>query len=664
MASSDTSLTSLMIVVSIAFLIPIMLHKLKLRMIPVVVAEIIAGIIIGKSGLNIVSDGSWLDNLSLLGLIYLMFLSGLEIDFNSFQSGPFIKKGEIRPLRTAVILFTVILILSFVLALSMVWMGLIREPFLMTLIVATISLGVVVPVLKEKHLLDTSEGQTALLITVMSDFITMILLTVYLGLQAKNHTQVLLLFIFFIVVFIIYRFIKRFLKGRLFEALGRGTIQLGTRAVFALILLFVVLSQNFGAESILGAFLAGLIVSLLTPDKNFIRQLDSFGYGFLIPIFFVMVGVKLKLWELISDPKILVLLPIMMIAMYAAKIIPILWLRRWFAWRKVFGIGVLLSSKLSLAIAAATVASDMNFIDSNMKGALILGAVLTCLISPISFNRIFPKEEEKKRPSIGIFGLNPLTVPVAKDLYHEGFDVTIFRLSDMLRTPGQPRNGRLSEELTAAAHDTPSAEEADMDAATEGAPELSGSSSLSQEQIPENSQNSALDDLPIEIKLLTDTNHLSQEADDVLRMDSLIYGTEQEKVNIQLAETLHSLGMKKNVVRVDRPDQHTGLSEKGFVLFSTLHASQTMLKALIEHPSSVRLITQRNDAIQEVEVNSPTYEGMAIRNLPHLEDTLILRIYRGHSDIIPHGNTLIQIGDRLLVSGRAESIQRLKHNLE
>ena len=79
------SVTSLLIVILAAFLTPIILHKLKLNMIPVVVAEILVGLIIGNSGFNIVESDMWLETLSTLGFIFLMFLSGLEIDFKAFS---------------------------------------------------------------------------------------------------------------------------------------------------------------------------------------------------------------------------------------------------------------------------------------------------------------------------------------------------------------------------------------------------------------------------------------------------------------------------------------------------------------------------------------------------------------------------------------------------
>ncbi len=117
MEHGTASIVSLMIVTGVAFFIPILLQRLKLKAIPIVVAEIIAGIIIGKSGLDLVDvDNAWLTLLSSLGLIYLMFLSGLEIDFSSFklkkekQSG---KTKQINPFLISIVVFALMLILAF-----------------------------------------------------------------------------------------------------------------------------------------------------------------------------------------------------------------------------------------------------------------------------------------------------------------------------------------------------------------------------------------------------------------------------------------------------------------------------------------------------------------------------------------------------------------------
>src|SRR5690606_29589800 len=138
------SISSLLIVIIAAFLTPLVLHRLKLNIIPVVVAEIIVGLIIGKSGFDIVQSDEWLEILSTLGFIFLMFLSGLEIDFNAFK----IKKKnnnkgeqEPNPLVISIIIFTGILLLSYGLSYLFVLAGFIDSVMLMTIIISTISLG-------------------------------------------------------------------------------------------------------------------------------------------------------------------------------------------------------------------------------------------------------------------------------------------------------------------------------------------------------------------------------------------------------------------------------------------------------------------------------------------------------------------------------------------
>ncbi len=182
------SVTSLLIVILVAFLTPIILHKFKLNIIPVVVAEILMGLIIGKSGFNLVETDMWLETLSSLGFIFLMFLSGLEIDFKAFSGSNKrgkLPNGKLEPntFVVSLIIFTGIFIVSLVLSYLFVLTGFVSSAFLMTLIISTISLGVVVPTLKEAHLMKTAIGQIILLVAVIADLVTMILLAVFVSLQ-------------------------------------------------------------------------------------------------------------------------------------------------------------------------------------------------------------------------------------------------------------------------------------------------------------------------------------------------------------------------------------------------------------------------------------------------------------------------------------------------
>ena len=137
------SVTSLLIVVVAAFLTPIILHRLKLNIIPVVVAEILVGLIIGKSGIDIVETDMWLETLSTLGFIFLMFLSGLEIDFKAFSGSKVRAKlpnGKYEPntFLASTIIFVGIFIVSLVLSYLFVLAGFIDNALLITLIIYTI----------------------------------------------------------------------------------------------------------------------------------------------------------------------------------------------------------------------------------------------------------------------------------------------------------------------------------------------------------------------------------------------------------------------------------------------------------------------------------------------------------------------------------------------
>src|SRR5690625_1986871 len=432
MDQGTTSIISLMLVMAVAFFIPILLQRFKLKAIPIVVAEIIAGIIIGKSGLDLVDvDNAWLTLLSSLGLIFLMFLSGLEIDFDSFkvQKERVARKAkQPNPFLISTVVFGLMLLLSYGLSMLLVAFEMIDDAFFMTIILSTISLGIVVPVLKERKVINTELGQTVLLIAVISDFVTMILFAYYLAYKNGDTTIVWWILLLLGLVIFLYYFLDYYRKKSnfdLLDALKRGTAQIGTRGVFALILLFVALSETMGVENILGAFLAGVVVSLLSPDRNFVHQLDSFGYGFLIPIFFVMVGVQFDFKSLLENPSILLLIPVVVVFLFLARMVPTLLIKRWFSWKETISSGVLLTSTLSLAIVAATVSLQMGIISEGMNSAIVLVAILTCFISPIIYARISPKVEEKKE-RLAIVGANRAALRASINFQKSNYEVTIF----------------------------------------------------------------------------------------------------------------------------------------------------------------------------------------------------------------------------------------------
>jgi len=620
-------LTSLLLVVGLAFLVPILLQYFKLRVIPVVVAEIFVGLIIGSSGFNLIEPEGWVSQLSTLGLIFLMFLSGLELDVSLFKPK---KKSAVilahlpkdhykdelsirkppNPLLLSSIVFIFIVAISYGCALLLQHLNYITEPYLFTIMIASISLGVVVPVLKEKKLLDHAYGQTLLLITILSDLVTMILLGIYISLQSGNTNSLWLLGLFFVLVFVVYRFAAKFMRSKFMSMIsGGGTAQLGTRAIFALILMLVVASETLGVESILGAFLAGVIVSLLRPSRELVHQLESFGYGFLIPIFFIMVGVSLDVPALITNWKIVLLIPLLIGLIFIARYVPTLLLSFWFRFKYASSGGLLMTSTLSLVIAAASVAYEIGIISMELQGAVILVCVINCLLFPVLFNKQVPRAEAIRK-RVSLIGANHITLQVSQDLLQEGYEITIYS--------------------------------ADASVGDDDSKQDYGRFPLV-----------SVEDLHADTLLKAGA----------FNTDVIVFGSIDELHNATLARQAKSFGLENIIVRAESPELIQVLQDEAFNVFSTLFASRMLLHGLIQYPSAVMLLT-KDDSLQEVRVNNPQYANSQLKELPFLGDALILRIYRGESIIIPHGATRLLTNDRLLVSGSVESIEELKAELE
>ncbi|RBP03689.1 monovalent cation:proton antiporter family protein [Rossellomorea aquimaris] len=610
------SVTSLVIVILVAFLTPILLHKFKLNFIPVVIAEIIMGLIIGKSGFDIVHQDMWLETLSTLGFIFLMFLSGLEIDFTAFSGGK--KKKERLPngkeepnrLQVATIIFIGIFFVSLGLSYLFVLFGLIDNAFLMTLIISTISLGVVVPTLKEAHIMKSAIGQIILLVAVIADLVTMILLAVFVSLYGEGDGNMWLLLILFGVGVLLYFLAKRLKNNSFIKSLSTGTVQIGTRAVFTLIILLVAVSETVGAENILGAFLAGVLVSLLAPNQEMVHKLDSFGYGFLIPIFFVMVGVELDLGSLLSDKKMLLLIPLLLLAFLVSKIIPVYLLKYWYDTKTTIASAFLLTSTLSLVIAAAKIAERMEIITAQMSGTLILVAVITCIITPIFFKKLFPRESAKeKKLKITFLGANQLTMPVSRELHSSLYEPVLYH------TKQDKSDRNIADSLF-------TINEID---------------------------NYELDTL---------------EGNNIFDSDIIVISTGDEEINATLAVTAKEYGVNRVIVRVESPDLHETLREQDIEVYSVFLSTKALLRALIESPSVMNILTNQETSLYEIRMLNSQFEGMTLRKFPFTGDVIFVRIFRGKDSIVPHGDTELHMNDRLIVTGSKEYVDELKRELE
>ncbi|MEW7727510.1 monovalent cation:proton antiporter family protein [Staphylococcus aureus] len=607
---------SLVIVVLAAFLTPIIVNRLNINFLPVVVAEILMGIVIGNSFLNIVERDSILNILSTLGFIFLMFLSGLEIDFKAFKKDKRARQGQNDDessipghLNLALTVFAFIMIISILLAYVFKWLGLVDDVLLMVIIISTISLGVVVPTLKEMNIMRTTIGQFILLVAVLADLVTMILLTVYGAINGQGGSTIWLIGILVVFTAISYILGVQFKRMSFLQKLMDGTTQIGIRAVFALIILLVALAEGVGAENILGAFLAGVVVSLLNPDEEMVEKLDSFGYGFFIPIFFIMVGVDLNIPSLIKEQKLLIIIPILIVAFIISKLIPVMFIRRWFDMKTTIASAFLLTSTLSLVIAAAKISERLNAISAETSGILILSAVITCVFVPIIFKKLFPVPDEFNRKiEVSLIGKNQLTIPIAQNLTSQLYDVTLYYRKDL------SDRRQLSDDITM-----------------------------------------------IEI---ADYEQDVLERLGLFDRDIVVCATNDDDINRKVAKLAKAHQVERVICRLESTTDDTELVDSGIEIFSSYLSNKILLKGLIETPNMLNLLSNVETSLYEIQMLNYKYENIQLRNFPFGGDIIFVRIIRNNESIVPHGDTQLRYGDRLIVTGAKEYVDELKQELE
>ena len=607
---------SLVIVVVAAFLTPIIVNRLNVTFLPVVVAEILMGIIIGNSFLGLVHKDEMLNILSTLGFIFLMFLSGLEIDFSAFKKDTRKRQGIDKNeknlpshLQLALTVFSLIMVLSIILAFAFKWLGFVDDVLLMVIIISTISLGVVVPTLKEMNIMRTTIGQFILLVAVLADLFTMVLLTIYGGINGEGGGSIWLSAILIVFTAIFYLLGSVFKRLNFMQRLMGGTTQIGIRAIFALIILLVALAEGVGAEYILGAFLAGVVVSLLKPDEEIIHTLDSFGYGFFIPIFFIMVGVDLDIPSLIKEPSLLIIIPILILSFIVSKLIPVLFIRRWFDTKTTIASAFLLTSTLSLVIAAAKIAEELKAITSEMSGILILSAIITCVFVPIVFKKLFPIPDEVNRKiDIALIGKNQLTIPIVQNLTSQLYNITLFYRKDL----GDQRN------------------------------------------LPDN----------VTVIEISEYEESLLERLGLFNQDIVVCSANDDGLNKMIAKLAKSHGVNRVICRLENSGDDEKLKTDGIEVFSNFISNKIFLKGLIETPNMLNILSNVETSLYEIEMLNYKYENILLRHFPFGGDIIFVRIVRNNESIVPHGDTQLRYKDRLIVTGSKEYVDELKSELE
>jgi Kef-type K+ transport system membrane component KefB len=380
----EPSFSGLLIVVAVAFLSPFLLGLAPRLRLPSVVFEIVAGIVIGPSVLGWVEVDQTIEVLALVGLAFLLFLAGLEIEF-----------GELRGtlLRLAALGWVLSFGLAVLAGLLLSATGLVETPLLVAIILSATSLGVIVPVLKDVGELDTRFGQLVLAAASIADFGGVILLSLFFTGESGPASTAVLLSAFLGLLAVTFVAIRAAERSRRVEddllRLQDSSAQIRVRAAMLLMIAFVALAEGLGLELILGSFAAGGLLGLLDRDRrlthpNFRTKLEAMGFGLFIPVFFVTSGLRFDLDALLDDSANLAMVPIFLAALAVVRGLPALIYRSFVGGRRAVIAGVLQATSLPFIVAATAIGMELGAIDAAESSALIAAGLLSVLVFPLT----------------------------------------------------------------------------------------------------------------------------------------------------------------------------------------------------------------------------------------------------------------------------------------
>ena len=378
------SFTDLLLVVAVAFAAPFLLGLFPSLRLPSVVVEIVAGIVIGPSVLGLVEVDQVIEVIALVGLGFVLFLAGLEIEFEKLR-------GQV--LRLTALGFVLSFGIAVVVALGLSAGGLVETPLLVAIILCATSLGVIVPVLKDSGEISSPFGQLIVAAASIADFGAIILLTLFFSGEGGVGSTLLLLgalLVLAIVVFATVRGAERSMriKSDLLR-LQDTTAQIRIRAAIVMFVGFAAVAEELGFEVILGTFIAGAIISLLDRDEvmthpDFRRKLEAIGFGFFIPVFFVTSGVRFDLEALVAEASNLAMVPVFLAALLLVRGVPAMLYRRVLDGRRTAVAGILQATSLPFIVAASAIGMELGLIGAAESAALIGAGLLSVLVFPVA----------------------------------------------------------------------------------------------------------------------------------------------------------------------------------------------------------------------------------------------------------------------------------------
>ncbi|HEX3193090.1 MAG TPA: cation:proton antiporter [Streptosporangiaceae bacterium] len=376
------SFSSLLIVGAVAVAVPLLLGLVPAVKVPAVVLEILGGILVGPTVLGWVHLDVAVRVIADLGLGFLLFMAGFEIDLRRFD-----RRILILVSRAFVLSLALALLVAYGLQLG----GQVRDGLLVGITLVATSLGVLVPILHDAGEVETTFGRMIMAAGSLAELAPLVLLSVFFSASSKNPAAELGLLAGFVgltaaIVVVTQRVRVWGPMREVVQRLENTSSQLRVRLAITFALAFSAVAEHFGLATILGAFLAGVIVRRTdeTPasQEEFQAKLESIGFGFLIPVFFVSTGVGLDITALFHSTRAIILVPVFLAALLVVRGLPALLYVRVVGRTRAIAAGFMQATSLTFIVVATVIGVQTGHQRTSTAAALVVAGLLSVVIYP------------------------------------------------------------------------------------------------------------------------------------------------------------------------------------------------------------------------------------------------------------------------------------------
>ena len=356
---------------------------------PTVVIEIVLGILFGPEVLGIAKVDSYIKFLSQIGLAFLFFFAGLEVVE---------KHVPRRAVFRGTMGWGISIAIGLVAGVVLQQLGLDAEWWIVGIALATTALGTLVPILADAGLLPTPFGVAVLGTGVSGEFWPIVVISVFLTGVYGAFEEVLLLIGFGALILLTMAMVLRARPPRVIRVLQETIHTTGQAAVRVSVLVLgalVLLAHDVGFDFVLGALAAGLVVGLAldSPEGHVVRmRLEGIGFGFLIPIYFVVTGITFDLDSLLTASGLALAALFLGLLVVVRSASAVLWARD-LARRETLGLAFCGATGLPLIVAIVGIGSDRGAISDAVGASLVGAGMLSVLAYPLLAVRIVGRAE-------------------------------------------------------------------------------------------------------------------------------------------------------------------------------------------------------------------------------------------------------------------------------